>query len=217
MMSQSSKQSPGVLITFEGSEGCGKSTQIDALSKRLEGVGQDHQLTREPGGTQIGEQIRHLLKHLKLEHPMCAETELLLFAAARAQIVREVIEPTLAKGSFVLCDRFLDSTTVYQGVARALSAESVEQINNFAVGKVIPDLTILLDMPAKDGFQRVRKRKSDLPDRMEAESMEFYENVREGYLALAKKMPERFLVVDATQSRETIEEIIWNEVSDRYF
>lgn len=146
---------------------------------------------------------------------MCAETELLLFAAARAQLVREVIAPALLKNTIVLSDRFLDSSTVYQGVARNLSMDPVNQINLFAVGNVMPDVTVVIDVPTEVSLTRIRQRASDLPDRMERENIDFYTKVREGYLVLAKGLPERFIVVDGTQSPDAIEKKIWAAIKDR--
>jgi dTMP kinase len=205
----------GKLISFEGSEGSGKSTQIARLAARLQEMHRDVVTVREPGGTEIGEQIRNIIVHNSRGDEMCAETELLLFAASRAQLVREVIAPALLRGSVVLSDRFLDSSTVYQGVARNLSLDPVNQINHFAVGTVMPDLTIVIDVPTDVSLQRIRQRASDLPDRMERENIDFYTKVREGYLVLARGMPERFVVVDGTQSVETIEHAIWFAVKDR--
>ncbi|MFN5561941.1 MAG: dTMP kinase [Opitutaceae bacterium] len=205
----------GKLISFEGSEGSGKSTQIARLAARLQEMHRDVVTVREPGGTEIGEQIRNIIVHNSRGDEMCAETELLLFAASRAQLVREVIAPALLRGSVVLSDRFLDSSTVYQGVARNLSLDPVNQINHFAVGNVMPDLTIVIDVPTEVSLQRIRQRASDLPDRMERENIDFYTKVREGYLVLARGMPERFVVVDGTQSVETIEHAIWFAVKDR--
>ncbi len=202
----------GILITFEGSEGSGKSTQIDLLVSRIEAAEREVVVTREPGGTEIGEEIRHLLKHSAAGKEMCPATELLLFAASRAQLVREVILPSLEKGKVILCDRFLDSTTVYQGVARQLGADPVSAINQFAVGDILPDLTIVLDVPAEVGLSRIKHRVSDLPDRMEEENIDFYRKVREGYLVLAKSFPDRFVVVDGTLPSEEIEEKIWNAI-----
>ncbi len=207
-----SKKRKGIFITFEGSEGSGKSTQIGLLVSRIEAADRDVIVTREPGGTEIGEEIRHLLKHSAAGKEMCPATELLLFAASRAQLVREVILPALDKGKVILCDRFLDSTTVYQGVARKISADPVNAINKFAIGELIPDLTIVLDVPAEVGLSRIRYRASDLPDRMEEENIDFYRKVREGYLVLAKSFPDRFVVIDGTQSPETIQEEIWNAI-----
>lgn len=202
----------GILITFEGSEGSGKSTQIDHLVSRVEAADLDVVVTREPGGTEIGEEIRHLLKHSAAGKEMCPATELLLFAASRAQLVREVILPGLEQGKVILCDRFLDSTTVYQGVARKISADPVSAINQFAVGDLLPDLTIVLDVPAEVGLSRIRHRASDLPDRMEEENIDFYRKVREGYLVLARSFPDRFVVIDGTLPSEEIQENIWNAI-----
>ena len=142
------KKPSGKLISFEGSEGSGKSTQIARLAQRIQKLGRDVISVREPGGTEIGEQIRNIIVHNSKGDEMCAETELLLFAAARAQLVREVIVPALLEGTIVLSDRFLDSSTVYQGVARNLSMDPVNQVNRFAVGNVLPDLTIVIDVPS---------------------------------------------------------------------
>ncbi|HTB62714.1 MAG TPA: dTMP kinase [Opitutales bacterium] len=203
-------------LSFEGSEGSGKSTQIDLLAARLQGAGHEVVVTREPGGTEIGEEIRHLLKHAQSGQGMFPETELLLFAACRAQLVREVILPALQAGKIILCDRFLDSTTVYQGVARQLSADPVAVINRFAVGELLPQLTVVLDVPADLGLARARRRVSGLPDRLEQENIDFYQRVRDGYLLLARSLPERFLVVDGTQPSEKITDIIWNEFQRRH-
>lgn len=210
-------QTNGILISFEGSEGCGKSTQIDLLHQKLAALEYDAIVTREPGGTQLGEAIRHLLKHSPDGGEMFPETELLLFAASRAQLVREVIQPGLANDKIILCDRFLDSTTVYQGVARNLSEDPVQMINQFAVGNLLPDLTVVIDVPAEIGLERIQQRVSDLPDRMEKENIEFYQQVREGYLILAKNFSERFMVVDGTQSIENVTVQIWEELQTRFF
>jgi dTMP kinase len=210
------KQKPtGTLISFEGSEGSGKSTQIAHLAERLQKAGREVLSLREPGGTEIGEQIRNIIVHNSKGDEMCAETELLLFAAARAQLVREVIAPALARGTVVLSDRFLDSSTVYQGIGRNLGAGPVESINRFAVGNVMPDLTIVIDVPTEVSLARLRQRASDLPDRMERENVSFYKKVRDGYLVLAKGMPERFVVVDGTKPEKTVEKAIWAAVQKR--
>jgi dTMP kinase len=209
------KKPAGILISFEGSEGSGKSTQIARLARHLQNSGRDVISTREPGGTEIGEQIRSIIVHNSKGDEMCAETELLLFAAARAQLVREVIAPAMIRGSVVLSDRFLDSSTVYQGVARNLSIDPVNQINRFAVGNVLPDLTIVIDVPTEVSLARIRQRASGLPDRMERENIEFYHKVREGYLVLAKGIPERFFVVDGTLEEDAVEKKIWAEVQKR--
>ena len=205
----------GKLISFEGSEGSGKSTQIARLAAHFQKTQREVVTTREPGGTEIGEQIRNIIVHNSKGDEMCAETELLLFTAARAQLVREVIAPAIMRGAIVLSDRFLDSSTVYQGIGRNLAADPVAQINRFAVGNVMPDLTVVIDVPTEVSLARLKQRASDLPDRMERENLEFYTKVREGYLVLAQGMPERFLVVDGTKSADAIEKKIWTEVQAR--
>jgi dTMP kinase len=207
----------GVLVSFEGSEGSGKTTQIARLAKRLQERGRDVISTREPGGTEIGEQIRNIIVHNSKGDEMCAETELLLFAAARAQLVRETIAPALLRGAIVLSDRFLDSSTVYQGIGRNLAMGPVNQINRFAVGSVMPDITVVIDVPTSVSLSRIRQRASDLPDRMERENIDFYEKVRSGYLVLAKGMPERFVVIDGTKTEDAIEKLVWAELEKRLF
>jgi dTMP kinase len=208
-------KSRGILISFEGSEGSGKSTQISFLAEHLQRLGRKVVSTREPGGTEIGEQVRNIIVHNSKGDEMCAETELLLFAASRAQLVREIIAPNLIKGVIVLCDRYIDSSTVYQGVARNLSLDPVQQINRFAVGNVLPELTIVLDVPTRVSMNRIKQRASDLPDRMERENIEFYKKVRDGYLVLARSLPKRFFVVDGTLTEEEIRKCIWAEVKSR--
>jgi dTMP kinase len=205
----------GILISFEGSEGSGKSTQIAHLAEHLQQIGRKVVSTREPGGTEIGEQVRNIIVHNSKGDEMRAETELLLFAASRAQLVREIIAPNLIKGVVVLCDRYIDSSTVYQGVARNLSLDPVQQINQFAVGNVLPDLTIVLDVPTRVSLDRIHQRASDLPDRMERENIDFYKKVRDGYLVLARSLPKRFFVVDGTLPEEEIQKLIWAEVKSR--
>lgn len=205
----------GRLISFEGSEGAGKSTQIARLAAQFQQAGREVLTTREPGGTEIGEQIRNIIVHNSRGDEMCAETELLLFTAARAQLVREVIAPALLRGALVLSDRFLDSSTVYQGIGRNLAADPVNQINRFAVGNVMPDLTIVLDVPESVSLARLKQRASDLPDRMERENIDFYRKVREGYLVLARSMPERFVVIDGTRDQDWIEKTIRVAVTER--
>jgi dTMP kinase len=205
----------GILISFEGSEGSGKSTQIAHLAEQLQASGHEVLSTREPGGTEIGEQVRNIIVHNSRGDEMCAETELLLFAAARAQLVRELIAPNLIKGVTVLCDRYIDSSTVYQGVARNLSLDPVQQINKFAVGNVLPDLTIVLDVPTEVSMARIHQRASDLPNRMERENIDFYKKVRDGYILLARSLPKRFFVVDGTLPEDKVRRLIWAEVKKR--
>ena len=205
----------GRLISFEGSEGCGKSTQITRLAEHFLKAKREVITTREPGGTEIGEQIRNIIVHNSRGDEMCAETELLLFTAARAQLVREVIAPALLRGALVLSDRYLDSSTVYQGIGRNLAADPVAQINRFAIGDVIPDLTIVIDVPEEVSFARLKTRASGLPDRMERQNVDFYRKVREGYLVLARSLPERFVLIDGTQAADAVEKQIWSAVQER--
>jgi dTMP kinase len=205
----------GTLISFEGSEGSGKSTQIAQLASHLVKLGHEVVTVREPGGTEIGEQIRNIIVHNSKGDEMCPETELLLFTAARAQLVREIIAPALIRGAVVLSDRFLDSSTVYQGIGRNLALGPVNHINRFAVGNVMPDLTIVLDVPTSVSLKRICQRASDLPDRMERENIDFYTKVREGYLILAKGMPGRITVIDGTLKPGVIQKMIWTELGAR--
>lgn len=205
----------GRLISFEGSEGSGKSTQLSLLAAHLKQAGREVVTTREPGGTEIGEQIRNIIVHNSKGDEMSAETELLLFTAARAQVVREVIAPALARGAVVLTDRYLDSSTVYQGIGRNLAADPVAQINRFAVGNVMPNLTVVIDVPTDVSLARIRQRASDLPDRMERQNIDFYKKIREGYLVLARGMPDRFAVFDGTLSQDALSKRIWATVKER--
>ena len=205
----------GLFITFEGTEGCGKSTQINALAARLQDQGQQVLQTREPGGTSLGEAVRNLLQHDEAGAGMSPEAELLLFTASRAQLTRERILPAIAKGEIVLCDRFMDSTTVYQGVARQIDIQAVAAINRFAVGEARPDLTILIDLPPEVGMARVHARSDGQLDRIEQEAIEFFQAVRAGYLKLAESEPERFLVLDGSASVEVLEQQIWAAVQPR--
>ena len=206
----------GVFISFEGSEGCGKSTQIARLETRLRDVGIEVLRTREPGGTAAGERIRELLQHLPEGEALTSEAELLLFAASRAQLVREVIRPALEKGQWVIADRFLDSTTIYQGIGRGLDSQAVTAIKRFAVGDCVPDLTFLLDMDAAVGHARAVASRGDRPDRMEDQPLSFFEAVRRGYLDLAKENPERIHLVDAADEIDAIEQRIWTECRRRF-
>lgn len=202
----------GLFITFEGGEGCGKSTQIARLACRLRAEGRTVHQTREPGGTQLGEAIRNLLQHDEAGHGMCPESELLLFTAARAQLVREFILPALERKEIVLCDRFADSTSVYQGVARDIDPFEVAAINQFACGGIVPDLTVLIDLEPEAGLQRVREGREVPLDRMENEALAFHQQVRRGYLELAKIDHERFTVLDGSKNIETLEKEIWNAI-----
>ena len=206
----------GLFITFEGGEGCGKSTQIAALKARLEAMDKTVVQTREPGGTALGEYVRSLLQHEEAGRGMSPEAELLLFAASRSQHVRELIAPAIAQGQIVLCDRFLDSTTVYQGVARAIDSTKVEMINKFAVDDIKPDLTVLIDLPPEIGLTRVHARSAGQLDRMEKETIEFFQAVRQGYLDVAKSEPKRFLVLDGRQSIRDLGTKIWQRLEAKF-
>ena len=210
--------SRGVFITFEGSEGCGKSTQAKRLVSRLEQAGLRVLITREPGGTAIGEKIRDLLQFAPESFVMAPETELLLFEASRSQLVRETIRPALEQGTVVISDRFFDSTTVYQGVARKLEPDIVATLNDFAVGGDRPDLTIILDVNVATARARMmrRVRLVQALDRMEQEPLEFYARVSEGYRELARREPARTRLLDGSRSPDEIESEIWREVSGRF-
>ena len=203
--------SRGLFITFEGSEGCGKSTQVERLARRLGHLGNPPLITREPGGTPIGETIRDLLKFAPESAAMVPETEVLLFEASRSQLVREVIRPALARGEIVIADRFFDSTTVYQGVARHLDPRVVQQLNEFAVGDCKPDVTFVLKLDPATARERMIKRvqSTDKLDRMEREPLEFYERVCAGYVDLACREPKRIHLIDASRTPDQIEDDIW--------
>lgn len=201
----------GILIAFEGCDGGGKTTQLRLLAERLKQTKRAFLALREPGGTDIGETVRSILLQKK-HSSLCAETELLLFEAARAQLVHEVIRPALNEGKIVLCDRFMDSTTAYQGGGRHLSLEAIDVMNAFATGDVCPNMTFLLDVPPEVGRQRVLQRTFSGLDRMEGEELSFYERVREGYLRLAATHPEQIIIVDACRDKQEIADFIWEKV-----
>lgn len=195
----------GAFFTFEGVEGSGKSTQIERLRDTLEGQGHTVDLTREPGGTPIAELIRGVL--LDPAHAeMNSVAELLLYEAARAQHVEERIRPALRRGTIVLCDRYIDSTTAYQGAGRGLNARDLEALQTFATGGLVPDLTFLIDLPVKEGLARAAKGEES--DRIERESLEFHEQVRVGFLDLAKNEPTRIRVIDGLGTPDEISQEI---------
>jgi dTMP kinase len=205
----------GLLITFEGTEGCGKSTQISLLAEELHLLGRTVRLVREPGGTPIGEEIRHTLKHSNDNHSMTSEAELLLMNASRAQLVREVIRPALAAGEIILCDRFYDSTTAYQGHGRGLNLKLVKTVIDFAVGDTRPHLTLLFHVPPEVSEVRLASRQSTLlfvRDRIEEADRSFFERVVKGYREIAEAEPERVKMIDAVGSVEAVKEKIWNHV-----
>lgn len=198
-----------LFITFEGCEGCGKSYQSRELHKRLLAANIPAVLTHEPGGTVLGENITKWIKWHK-ELALSATGELLLFSASRNQLCNDVIAPALSEGNVVVCDRFYDSTIAYQGYGRGLDLNTIKPLNKLATGGLKPTLTILLDIPADCGLARKSKTRQD---RFEAEKVIFHEQVRQGYLQLARSEPRRFFVVDALLSKKTIADIIWQKVS----
>ncbi len=202
----------GRFITFEGTEGGGKSTQINLLAARLRERSLAVRTLREPGGTPIGEEIRHTLQHSGQNQAMTAEAELLLMNASRAQLVREIIRPALDAGEIVLCDRFYDSTIAYQGYGRGLDLETVRRVISFAVGDTRPDLTIVLHVPIDVSEARRKTREAKQRDRMEELDRKFFERVEAGFKAIAAAEPKRVRVLDATESVERVQEQIWSLV-----
>jgi dTMP kinase len=207
--------SNGVFITFEGAEGCGKSTQVELLAQRLRVLGHRVRTVREPGGTPIGEEIRHTLKHSKSNANMHSETELLLMNASRAQLVREVVRPAIQAGEIVVCDRFYDSTTAYQGYGRQLDLKMVKEVIDLAVGNTRPDLTLLMMVSHDIGELRRAMRQSTLPfmrDRIEEGDKQFFDRVNEGFKAIAAAEPRRIRVVDGAEAVEVVCAKIWEIV-----
>jgi len=189
---------PPLFIAFEGGEGSGKSTQVERLQAALQRLGQPVFATHEPGATSVGKAIRALL--LETDEPITPRSEALLFAADRAHHVQTEIGPKLAEGYHVLCDRYVDSSIAYQGAGRALSVAEVARLSRWATEGLVPDLTVLLDIPADQGLARVGNRAWQVgPDRLEREQLTFHERVRAGFLALAGQHPERYLILDATR------------------
>lgn len=198
-----------LFITFEGSEGCGKSTQAKALWRKLVRLDIPTVLTHEPGGTSLGSQLRRVLKKGR-QDKISPLAELFLFAACRIQLVTEVIRPSLQQGKVVICDRFSDSTTVYQGYGRGLDLDTIKKTNDLATQGIKPDLTILLDIPIQKGLSR---KPSTTNDRFETENIAFHDKVRAGYLKLVAEEPGRWLVIDANLPRVKIGKIIWDRVN----
>jgi dTMP kinase len=198
----------GIFVTFEGGEGCGKSTQAKALWRKLSRLGIPVELTYEPGGTTLGKELRHLLKK-RSQAVISPEAELLLFAASRIHLGSEVIRPSLQRGKVVICDRFADSTTVDQGYGRQVDMNIIKTTNELATQGIKPNLTILLDIPVTEGLAR---KKRSQQDRFESEDTSFHDRVREGYLKLAAAEHQRWLVIDATMSRAEVGRIIWAKV-----
>ena len=206
-----------LFITFEGIEGCGKTTQIGHLTSYLEGTRRSFLLTREPGGTELGEKIRQILlssENAGIE-PMA---ELFLYAAARVQHFRQVIHPALKEGKIVLCDRYADATLAYQGFGRGLDPNWIEEIHARSVENAKPDLTFLLDLPVEEGLRRAWKRIEGNPikeDRFEKEAVDFHQRVREGYLTLARKEPRRIIVLDGMKNEQSLHREIVSHLSSR--
>lgn len=198
---------PGNLITFEGIDFSGKSVQANLLHGALKDRKLPVLILREPGGTEISEKIRSVLLD-NANHKMSAMTEVLLYSAARAQMVRENILPNLEKGTVVICDRYFDSTTAYQGFGRRIDLDFIKKLNNFATEELVPDLTFLIDLDAKIALQRTKTAL----DRLEKEDSEFHQRVRKGYLEIARSNPDRFVVIDGTQSIEAIQDEIFMKI-----
>ena len=195
----------GIFITLEGGEGAGKSTHLAFVQKWLQQTGRKVVVTREPGGTELGERIRELLLHAR-DIDISSESELLLMFAARAEHLHKFIKPALSKGKTVLCDRFTDATYAYQGGGRGMSRERITLLETWVQGDLRPDLTLLLDVPVEVGLERAGNRSA--PDRFEREDGEFFQRVRKAYLDAAAREPERIRVVDASQSLEQVEQQI---------
>ena len=209
----------GLFITFEGCEGSGKSTQAANLVQRLSAMGCSVVQPREPGGTRAGEAIRDILQHDRSGEQIDPETEVLLFAASRAHLVRRVILPALEAGQVVVCDRFADSTSAYQGFGRGLDIERILDINALAIDGAVPDLTFLMDVEIEKGFARIgerNRRKGHGHDRFEREAMEFHRRVRHGYLELAGRWPDRFEVVCTDRDAAVVAEDIWERTRVRF-
>lgn len=204
----------GAFITLEGGEGSGKSSQAKALADLLRGEGYEVTLTSEPSGTPLGETVMDVFRRGLEVSP---EAELFLFEAARAQNVRDVVRPALERGEVVVCDRFVDSTTAYQGNGRGLNLEQVRALNHLATGGLLPQLTILLDVPPETGLARQRlpaggQAASEEADSIGGESLTFHNRVREGFLEMARSEPERFVIVDASLSADKVTELAWGHV-----
>ncbi len=205
----------GKFITFEGGEGTGKSTQAAMLALRLEALGLGVRLTREPGGSPGAEIIRHVLLSGAAK-PFGPEVEAMLFAAARDDHVRCTIAPALAAGLWVICDRFIDSTRVYQGILGEVAGRLIKGLERVSIGDLAPDLTLILDVPAQIGLERVRLRRgAAAPDRFEAENMELHEKLRDAFLGIARAEPERCAVIDAGSAKEDVARQIWEVVGSR--
>lgn len=206
---------PGLFVSFEGGEACGKSTQVARLVRKLESLGHQVLSIREPGSTRAGEAIRNLLLHSEQGISLTPAAELLLFGASRAQLVEEVIRPALKAGKILVADRFSDSTTVYQGIARGLELKFIRELEEFVSAGLRPAFTFLLDLDLETIRNRRLRRVRPVngPDRIEELPLEFHRKVREGYLELAREFPERIKVIDAARSVDEVEAAIWKEIN----
>lgn len=202
-----------MFITFEGGEGAGKSTAIKKIVERLQKEGREIVLTREPGGTPIGEEIRSVILDKK-NTDMDVRTEALLYAASRRQHIVQKIIPSLKQGKIVLCDRFLDSSLAYQGYARGIGIDKVYEMNQFATEGVEPDLTLFFDLDPEEGLRRIAANNNREVNRLDVEKLSFHQKVREGFLLLAKKFPHRFVVIDASQNAQKVFEDAYKEIEN---
>jgi|TARA_B100001971_G_scaffold150360_1_gene139493 dTMP kinase len=200
----------GLFISFEGVDGCGKSTQADLLRSYLESKGEQVELLREPGGTALSEQIREILLSPNNDK-MDSSTETILLSASRAQLTREIIIPTLQKGNVVICDRYADSTLAYQGYGRGINLEWLEKLNAFATAGLEPDITLLVDLPVDEALNRMQ---SNSFDRIEMEGVKFLNKVQSGYMELANRFSKRYIVIDGMESIEIMSEKIINKIEE---
>ncbi|MBD3290630.1 dTMP kinase [candidate division KSB1 bacterium] len=200
----------GLFVTFEGIDFCGKSVQLELLTQKIVNLGKSHLIIREPGGTIISEKIRDVLLEKSTEK-MDPISEIFLYSAARAQLTRHKIIPGLQSGNIVICDRFFDSTTAYQGYGRGIDLDFVKQINRMATQNILPDITFLLDITI-DEMEKRKQESKVIPDRMEDESRVFFEKVRQGYLTIGSENPERFVIIDGSRKIPEIETEIWKHV-----
>lgn len=202
-----------MFITFEGGEGAGKSTAIKKIVEKLQKEGREIVLTREPGGTPIGEEIRSIILDKK-NTDMDVRTEALLYVASRRQHIVQKIIPSLKEGKMVLCDRFLDSSLAYQGYARGIGIDKVYEMNQFATEGVEPDLTLFFDLDPEEGLRRIAANNNREVNRLDVEKLSFHQKVREGFLLLAKKFPHRFVVIDASQNAQKVFEDAYKEIEN---
>ena len=208
----------GMFITFEGPEGSGKSTQVRRVTERLDAMEHTVLNVREPGGTELGEDIREVLQHDRVAEPIAPMTELLLFEACRAQMLERMVRPAVSRGEIVISDRFADSTTAYQGYGRGFDVERILALNDFVIGEMVPQLTVLIDVPLAVGQARMTQRNANEntgPDRMEREAASFHQRVCEGYRALAARFPERISRIDGDRTPDAVAADIWTVIDAR--